>query len=733
MANYIVDFTDIRTTPIEVAEGGIDVTSTDAALFGRIRLEYGELLNETLLHLLEHFGCPEDSVTPGTPNLDASYDNLLANPVIGQMWFNSTTQVLHEWDGTYWIPLRGIDDIAANWGSIGTGQQLPKPVSQTTGYEFDYDECIWSVGQSGYESGFSSMTCGTDSEATVTMEYKLRGSSTVFPGTVNYLIIGIKGNTNLGTPQQPPALPGESPTPTPTVTPSVSTSPGAVPVTPTVTPTNSTIPDACGSARFRSDVNYYYRSSEGLIDVPHTQATYAWSFYGDSYTPSRYNEGDLCDTDNWNFAMGYYSNSGGWNIKLRKSTSSTPFNLNYTTVPGLITTGQWHAIMFVIDTNIGVAKLYVDKVLAKTWNSGLSGFNLRAHNDSAGGMCYWGIDDQVVSGVNGRVAHVWAHNGYYDPDIYWDYFFDSNNMPKDIGADGSGAVGVQPKSYFKNGHASDNGGSLNDWTEIGSVECAGAPFPAGTTATPTPTTTATPTPVPDPITGRLYMSPAVCDPGTPGPGGSITYHHPTCGTVSKSAYDQSTYVSIQGLTGGVPPYIVWFETDVEIETTFPNVSGLLVANSNDPNYNNDEFTRGTYYPNSAISKTYFGGTNGGAGIRTNVLPGEIVYTRLQFVSAEFYSGYDYQITNNISGYIRVQDSVGQQVRWWIPASEEKIYFFYESGCPLGGTNHTGTDPINNNPGVTAWWTVSWNHHGIPADPTTTDYASACDDCGDCIN
>ena len=231
MANYQVDFTDIRTSPIAISEGDINNTSTDVTLFGRIRLEYGELLNESLLHLLENFACPEEPTLPGTPALDDALDDLLANPTTGQFWYNSTTGVLNAWDGSFWVPFRTVDDIAANWGSIGHGEQLPKPVSQTTGHEFDYDECIWSVSPALYEGGFTAMSCGTDAAATVTMEYRLKGDGTKLNGVANYLIIGIKGNSNLGLPTQPPGLPGESPTPTPTVTPTISPSAGAVTLT----------------------------------------------------------------------------------------------------------------------------------------------------------------------------------------------------------------------------------------------------------------------------------------------------------------------------------------------------------------------------------------------------------------------------------------------------------------------------------------------------------------------
>lgn len=731
MANYIVNFTDIRTSPISISEGGINSTSTDISLFGRIRREYGELLNENLLHLLENFACAEDDILTGNPSRTDAYNEILSNPTTGQFWYNTTNKILYSWDGNHWVPFRSVDDVAANWGTIGHNQQLPKPISQTTGYEFDYTECIWSVSPAIYEASFSSMGCGTDSNAVVTMEYKLSGSNTVLTGLANYLIIGIKGNSDLGMHTQPPGLPGESPTPTPTVTPTPSPSKGAIPITITPSPTNSPVPNVCGAAQFvnTNGLQSYFESNEGLIDVNYTEMTIAFAYYGDSYSPSRYENGDLCDTDEFAFAMGYYSGSGGWTIKLKNATNNQTFNLDYTSVPGLITTGRWHGVVFGINTNTGIAKLVVDGILAKQWTTGLAGIVLKDHAPW-GKKAYWGVDDEKNRCNNGRVSSVWAHNVYYDPQTNYSNFFDTNNLPRNIGADGSLAVGVQPKTYFPNGHADVNEGTLNDWTEVGSVKCVSGPS-AVTTVTPTPTATTTPTPtVPLGSTARLYMSPAPCDPGTPGPGGTITRHHPTCGRVSKSAYDQSVYVSIQGLSGGTPPYTVEFWNSATFELPNSDRSGLILYNPYDPNYGNDEFTKGSAWPYSTIQRTYFGGTPSSGAmpyIRTNVSPGEIVYCRIKADVAQFYNGYDYKIGMKISGWVRVTDDIGTTVLWWMPGTEPFPEAGYTGGCNAGGTNLTGSTQFPGHSGIKSYWRVEWAHHGVPGGPT------ACDDCSDCIN
>ena len=84
--------------------------------------------------------------------MEIAVDDLLSNPVEGQIWLNSTTDSPYFWDGTRWVPFGMVDDYAANSGRIAHGEQIPLPVS-TTGYggskpqfnEEVYDEDIDSI------------------------------------------------------------------------------------------------------------------------------------------------------------------------------------------------------------------------------------------------------------------------------------------------------------------------------------------------------------------------------------------------------------------------------------------------------------------------------------------------------------------------------------------------------------------------------------------------------------
>jgi len=68
MPTYNINYTDTSKDPIVVDEGSINEHALDIALIGRIRLEYGERLNQNLLNLLENFSSDADpSLVPSTP------------------------------------------------------------------------------------------------------------------------------------------------------------------------------------------------------------------------------------------------------------------------------------------------------------------------------------------------------------------------------------------------------------------------------------------------------------------------------------------------------------------------------------------------------------------------------------------------------------------------------------------------------------------------------------------
>lgn len=241
--SYNINFTDKNKLPIQVDDASID-NSIDVSLFGRTKLEYGRDLNANLLHILENFACEENYSSPGTPDLTSTSTiaetskRLLSTPTEGQMWWNKTQKCMFVWGGTSWKAMSMKGEIAVNWGAICDGEQIPRPQA-SNGYIFEYEECAWIVSPKYTIGEFDYMVCYTDELANVTMQYGIPGG--IRQGIASYMIVGIKGNYNLGVtaPITPPLPSPSSVTPTPTVT---STVTGTPMVTPTVTPTQTPAP-----------------------------------------------------------------------------------------------------------------------------------------------------------------------------------------------------------------------------------------------------------------------------------------------------------------------------------------------------------------------------------------------------------------------------------------------------------------------------------------------------------
>ena len=241
MANYNIRYTDPNLGNIEVAETDIN-TDFSVNFPGRIRLEWGQFVNENFLNLMENFACPEDlAVTNETIPDHNQSDGKLLNPVKGQLWYNSTREALYSYDGSKWQPYSiSGDNYAANWGQVLDGEQLPLPVT-SDGYEFTYEECIWSVSPFNFADVSAQMVCYTDlNDSQVTMQYVSKTLNSVISGVANYLIVGIKGNTNLGENISIPPVTTPEPTTTTTTTPEPTTT---TTTTPEPTTTTTTTPE----------------------------------------------------------------------------------------------------------------------------------------------------------------------------------------------------------------------------------------------------------------------------------------------------------------------------------------------------------------------------------------------------------------------------------------------------------------------------------------------------------
>ena len=239
---YNLHYTDNSKNPITVNKKTLVQDIIDIILLGKSRKEYGEVFNENMLHLLENFSCQEDVANPGNPDLNKTHSNLLENPIEGQLWYNSTKQKLYSFDGIKWNGLGVASDIGGNSGIIAHGNQLPRPISPITGYEFPYDECSWIVSPFNFPYEVDYMVCYSDSTSKVTSQYRLSENGGIVNGYAFYQIIGIKYNNNEGddTPVVPP-VPTMTPQPGISLSPTPTRGATATP-TPTVTPTRTVTP-----------------------------------------------------------------------------------------------------------------------------------------------------------------------------------------------------------------------------------------------------------------------------------------------------------------------------------------------------------------------------------------------------------------------------------------------------------------------------------------------------------
>lgn len=300
---YIINYTDINSGTISIPKGAIITDRIDVALIGK-NTEYGELLDENVLHLLENFASLEDPDYPNAPVPDIAHGQvlspLLEQPTDGQFWFNKTRNQLFVRNNSnqplnnfgVWKALKFRNDIAANSGMIAHGQQIPVPVN-TDGYTFTYDECSWIVSPVAFDSKVNYAECYTDSVGTVFVRYRATNSSELTPGLANYVIIGVKGSANHGVPFPTPTpsilpsntptptpvpsntptispTPGVSSTPTPTVTASLTLTPSVTPTltrTPTVTPSPSTVAGNVWTQRLSTSVGYFEIEYGGFLYV----------------------------------------------------------------------------------------------------------------------------------------------------------------------------------------------------------------------------------------------------------------------------------------------------------------------------------------------------------------------------------------------------------------------------------------------------------------------------------
>lgn len=280
---YVIRYTDSNKGTITIPRRSLITDELDIALVGKNRLEYGEIFDENLLHLLENFAAPARPDDPHSPDTTKTYRNILSRPIMGQRWYNTTYDRLYVYNGERWLPVGLNDDVAGNSGTIAHGMPIPRPVSPVSGYVFPYSECSWIVSPFSFSDEIEYMECDTNSAGIVNMRYRIKGETALRSGVANYQIIGIRQNVNRGitTPIHPSSSLGASPTPTPT--PTRTATPTRTPAqTPSQTPTPTQAPTITPTPSTTPGVEYFtYTSFDDLSNQGRvrfgTVTPYNWS------------------------------------------------------------------------------------------------------------------------------------------------------------------------------------------------------------------------------------------------------------------------------------------------------------------------------------------------------------------------------------------------------------------------------------------------------------------------
>jgi hypothetical protein len=88
--SYYINKTD--GTAILVLDGTTDTISTSLSLIGKLASNYGEKQNENIVRLLENF----------------AYNVSPANPIVGQLWYDTTTDNIKAYDGSVWVTVGSV-------------------------------------------------------------------------------------------------------------------------------------------------------------------------------------------------------------------------------------------------------------------------------------------------------------------------------------------------------------------------------------------------------------------------------------------------------------------------------------------------------------------------------------------------------------------------------------------------------------------------------------------------
>lgn len=210
---YKINRTDGSLPKLELPNRIFIDDLVDITLIGKRTKEYGEVLNENILRLLEHFSCPSTEDDMLTPDISGKIGEVLERPVLGQLWYNSTISTLCAWNGTAWEKFVGYGDISGNSGFLFDGEKVPIPPNKY-GSPGTLSNCNISVSPMFFNEAHVSYECFVDGDGILRCNYRnyTQASGESLSAYASYMIV-CDNSYDL-----PPSL-----TPTPSPTPTVST------------------------------------------------------------------------------------------------------------------------------------------------------------------------------------------------------------------------------------------------------------------------------------------------------------------------------------------------------------------------------------------------------------------------------------------------------------------------------------------------------------------------------
>lgn len=116
-----------------IEDGALNTSSTNLSLIGRLYRNYGELVNENFVRLLENFA---NSSSPSTP-------------IVGQLWYNTTNGTLNVYRSSGFISLANLTSSAAQPSSSKAGDLWYDTADSQLKF---YTGTVWEIVSPQYSS-----------------------------------------------------------------------------------------------------------------------------------------------------------------------------------------------------------------------------------------------------------------------------------------------------------------------------------------------------------------------------------------------------------------------------------------------------------------------------------------------------------------------------------------------------------------------------------------------------